>query len=40
VEGERDWGIAGIVDLDATQESGQVVFKEYRAGPIEELMDL
>ena len=40
VEGERDWGIAGIVDLDATQESGQVVFKEYRVGPIEELMDL
>ena len=40
VEGDRDWGIAGIVDLDATQESGQVVFKEYRAGPIEELMDL
>ncbi|QYN61293.1 DUF3516 domain-containing protein [Bifidobacterium asteroides] len=40
VEGERDWGIAGIVDLDATQENGQVVFREYRVGPIEELMDI
>ena len=40
VEGDHDWGIAGIVDLDATQESGQVVFGGYRAGPIEELMDL
>ncbi|WP_276828660.1 DEAD/DEAH box helicase [Bifidobacterium coryneforme] len=40
VEGDHDWGIAGIVDLDATQESGQVVFGGYRVGPIEELMDL
>ena len=40
VEGDHDWGIAGIVDLDATQESGQVVFSSYRVGPIEELMDL
>lgn len=40
VEGERDWGIAGIVDLDTTQENGQVVFREYRVGPIEELMDI
>ena len=40
VEGDHDWGIAGIVNLDATQESGQVVFGGYRAGPIEELVDL
>ncbi|PXY80918.1 DUF3516 domain-containing protein [Bifidobacterium indicum] len=40
VEGDHDWGIAGIVDLDATQESGHVVFGGYRVGPIEELMDL
>ncbi len=40
VEGDHDWGIAGIVDLDATQESGQVVFGGYRVGPIEELMAL
>nr|WP_273400377.1 DEAD/DEAH box helicase [Bifidobacterium indicum] len=40
VEGDHDWGIASIVDLDATQESGQVVFGGYRVGPIEELMDL
>ena len=40
VEGDHDWGIAGIIDLDATQESGQVVFGGYRVGPIEELMDL
>ena len=40
VEGDHDWGIAGIVDLDATQESGQVVFSSYRVGPIEDLMDL
>lgn len=40
VEGDHDWGIVGIVDLDATQESGQVVFGGYRVGPIEELMAL
>lgn len=40
VEGDHDWGIAGIVDLEATQESGQVVFGGYRVGPIEELMAL
>ena len=40
VEGDHDWGIAGIVDLDATQESGQVVFGGYRVGSIEELMAL
>ena len=40
VEGDHDWGIAGIIDLDATQESGQVVFGGYRVGPIEELMAL
>ena len=29
---DHDWAIEGIVDLDATQESGEVVFHEYRVG--------
>lgn len=37
-EGDHDWGIAGLVDLDATQDRGEVVFKEYQVGPIEDLL--
>ncbi|BDR54769.1 DEAD/DEAH box helicase [Bombiscardovia apis] len=40
VEGEHDWGIAGLVDVDASQEEGQVVFTDYQVGPIEELLKL
>lgn len=29
-EGDHDWSIAATVDLDATQERGEVVFKEYQ----------
>ncbi|WEV76271.1 DEAD/DEAH box helicase [Bifidobacterium sp. ESL0800] len=29
-DGEHDWAITGTVDLDATQESGEVVFLDYR----------
>lgn len=36
-EGDHDWGIAATVDLDATQESGEVMFHDYRVGPIEDL---
>lgn len=28
-EGDHDWSIVGVVDLDATQESGAVVFLDY-----------
>jgi hypothetical protein len=38
IEGDRDWGIAGILDIDATQDEGQAVFVEYHVGPIEELL--
>lgn len=40
IEGDRDWGIAGIIDLDATQEAGQAIFADYHVGPVEELLDL
>ncbi|OZG50973.1 DEAD/DEAH box helicase [Bombiscardovia coagulans] len=40
VEGEHDWGIAGLVDIDASQEDGQVTFADYRVGPIEDLMQV
>lgn len=40
VEGDHDFGIAADVDLDATQETGEVVFKSYRAGVIEDLMEV
>ncbi|BDR53140.1 DEAD/DEAH box helicase [Bombiscardovia nodaiensis] len=39
-EGDHDWGLAGLVDLDATQDEGQVVFTDYRVGPIEDLLSL
>ena len=29
-DGDHDWAITGSVDLDATQESGEVVFVDYR----------
>ncbi|RBP99540.1 DEAD/DEAH box helicase [Bifidobacterium xylocopae] len=40
VEGDHDWGMAGVVDLDASQQGGQVVFTDYRVGPIEDLLTL
>lgn len=39
-EGDRDFGIAADVDLDETQELGEVVFREYRVGFVEELLGL
>lgn len=36
-DGDRDFGIAADVDLDATQEESEVVFKNYRVGFAEEL---
>ena len=39
-EGDRDFGIAADVDLDATQEEGTVVFDNYRVGFVEDLLDL
>lgn len=39
-EGDRDFGIAADVDLDETQELGEVVFRAYRVGFAEELLDL
>jgi hypothetical protein len=36
-DGERDFGIACDVDLDATQDEGTAVFKDYRVGSIEDL---
>lgn len=35
-EGDRDFGIWADVDLDATQEEGEVVFKDYFAGFVED----
>ncbi len=37
-DGDHDFGIMADVDLDATQESGEAVFKEYRVGFVEELL--
>ena len=31
-DGDHDWAITGTVDLDATQESGEVVFFDYHVG--------
>ena len=31
-DGDHDWSITGVVDLDATQENGEVVFVDYRVG--------
>ena len=38
-DGDRDFGIRADVDLDATQESGEVVFSRYRVGAFEDLQD-
>ncbi len=35
---DRDFGIMADVDLDATQEQGEAVFKNYRVGFIEDLL--
>ena len=37
--GDKDFGILGDVDLDATQDGGEVVFSDYRVGFIEDLLD-
>ncbi len=39
-DGDRDFGIAADVDLDETQELVEVVFRDYRVGFAEELLDL
>ncbi len=31
-DGDHDWAITGTVDLDATQDSGEVVFADYHVG--------
>ena len=36
-DGDRDFGIAADVDLDATQDEGEAVFKNFRVGFFEEL---
>lgn len=36
---DRDFGIAADVDLDATQEEGEVIFQNYRAGFVEDLFE-
>ncbi|EFA23246.1 DEAD/DEAH box helicase [Bifidobacterium gallicum] len=33
-DGDHDWAITGTIDLDATQETGEVVFKEYSVDTI------
>lgn len=38
-DSDHDFGIVADVDLDATQETGEVVFAGYRVGFIEELLD-
>ncbi len=37
-DGDRDFGIAANVDLDATQEEGEVVFKDMRVGFAEDIL--
>ncbi|WP_026181948.1 DEAD/DEAH box helicase [Alloscardovia criceti] len=37
VEGDYDWAIDGVVDLDSTLEEGEVVFESYDVNVIEEL---
>ena len=37
-DGDHDFGIMGDVDLDATQDGGEAVFKNYRVGFIEDLL--
>ncbi len=38
-EGDRDFGIAADVDLDATQEAGEAIFDNYRVGFVEDLRE-
>ncbi len=38
-DGDYDFGIMADLDLDATQEEGEAVFKNYRVGFIEDLLD-
>ena len=38
-DGDNDFRIVADVDLDATQDEGEVVFKGYRAGSIEDLAE-
>ena len=38
-DGDHDFGIMGDVDLDATQDGGEVIFKNYRVGFIEDLLN-
>ena len=38
-DGDHDFGIMADLDLDATQEEGGAVFKNYRVGFIEDLLD-
>ena len=38
-DGDNDFQIQADLDLDATQEQGEPVFKRYRAGAIEDLME-
>ena len=38
-EGDHDFGIMADLDLDATQEEGEAIFKNYRVGFIEDLLD-
>ena len=37
-DGDDDFRIRADVDLDATQDEGEVVFKHYRAGSVEDVM--
>ena len=38
-DGDRDFVISADVDLDATQEAGEVVFSRYRAGFVEDVLE-
>ncbi|AEB06706.1 DEAD/DEAH box helicase domain protein [Coriobacterium glomerans PW2] len=38
-DGDRDFGIMADVDLDASQEEGEAVFENMRAGAFEDLVD-
>ena len=38
-DGDHHFGIMADVDLDATQEESEAVFKNYRVGFIEELLE-
>lgn len=38
-EGDRDFAIVADIDLDATQEEGEAIFKNYRVGFLDELAE-